>query len=194
MSFFVVFFIHLIPYFFASYINFGRSLLFFYIHLKFTKDFALSLRNFSFPKDKPERTMTFLRFFVVTLVLHAVSARSPSLKQGGAACNPYTNYCMNGGTCYTQYTAQPASTASPATTTTTHQPTTTQYIIVTQPVCDCQPQYAGDRCEISTQITTDKPLSQCAAVQCLNGGECRETGIAPYVVCLWAFSTWYFNF
>ncbi len=129
--------------------------------------------------------MVFLKFLVVTIVLlHTVSAMSPTLKQGGAACNSYTNYCMNGGTCYTQYTTQPASlTTHQTTTTTTQKPTTTQYIIVTQPVCGCQPQFFGDRCEQQVHVETVAP-SRCSSVQCLNGGECRETGIAPYVICL----------
>ena len=85
---------------------------------------------------------------------------------------------------------------------------TTQYVIITQPVCGCQPQFVGDRCE--TPITTVYPLvqptqaptatttttttasyvpiatqaqSRCASHQCLNGGSCLEISINPFVLC-----------
>ena len=46
---------------------------------------------------------------LITLVELSV-AKSPLLKQGGDACMPQPNYCMNGGTCYTQITIAPVAT------------------------------------------------------------------------------------
>lgn len=116
--------------------------------------------------------MILLKTVVTLLVIGIVSAKS-KLKQGGAACYPQQNYCMNGGTCYTQYTTQPVynpttvptttSCVPPVLTTTQVSYTTTQYVIVTQPVCGCQPTYVGDRCETPvtvpsyTQATTTVP-------------------------------------
>jgi hypothetical protein len=133
----------------------------------------------------------------------ALEMRKPTLKQGGAACYPQPNYCMNGGTCYTQYT-QTTMTAPPTqskayptqstttlttsststTTTTTTLGTTTRYTYVTQPVCGCQPQYTGDRCEIATATTSQSTpttvswnnLCKIYADRnmniCQNGGQC----------------------
>ncbi len=82
---------------------------------------------------------------------------------------------------------------------TTQPPTTTQYVWVTEPVCGCQPQYVGDRCEqpVTTQptqaptqpscmVATQAPavLTGCAAISCLNGGYCNEISIQPYGVCV----------
>lgn len=39
--------------------------------------------------------------------LNIAHERRPTLKQGGSACHPQPDYCMNGGTCYTQYTQAP---------------------------------------------------------------------------------------
>ncbi len=113
-------------------------------------------------------------------------SKNPTLKQGGAACYPQPNYCMNGGTCYTQYTQAPVivtTTQAPSTTTTVSTttmppstssqssstlgylitntvstttqsvPTTTKYTWISQPVCGCQPQFNGDRCEIPIPTT-----------------------------------------
>ena len=70
--------------------------------------------------------------------------------------------------------------------------------MVTQPVCGCQPQYAGDRCEVpvtaapttvATQpecvspVVTAKP-SRCDAINCQNGGTCREISMAPFTLCM----------
>lgn len=142
--------------------------------------------------------MLFFKFAILVIAI-GISNAKPGLKEGGAACQPQPDYCMNGGTCYTQYTQRPVYTTvtprpityAPVTTpcatapvtlppvvtnttpcqtprpvtytsapvTTTCQPpvpvyttqapvqTTTQYVWVTQPVCGCQPQYVGDRCE-----------------------------------------------
>lgn len=167
----------------------------------------------------------------IVFIIGLVQAK-PGLKQGGAACYPEPNYCQNGGTCYTQYTQQPVPVTYPTTTSTqeacvqptttpeqcippvvvytttqrpTQPPTTTQYVWVTQPVCGCQPQYVGDRCEqpatqtvapvTTTQacipfateapvVVTVSPVNGCAAVQCLNGGSCQEISIQPYGICI----------
>lgn len=147
--------------------------------------------------------MIILKFILPLFIAGIVSGKTANLKQGGSACYPQPDYCMNGGTCYTQYTAQPVPTtttpcSSPSPTTTTMAPTTTQYIMVTQPVCGCQPQYAGDRCEVpvtaapttvATQpecvspVVTAKP-SRCDAINCQNGGTCREISMAPFTLCI----------
>jgi len=171
--------------------------------------------------------MLFFKLALSVFVMALVKAK-PGLKQGGAACIPEQNYCQNGGTCYTQYTQQPVTVTFPSTTTTTTQPacvppvattteacippvvyttqpptqppTTTQYIWVTEPVCGCQPEYVGNRCEqpvtaepsppVTTQAAcvpfTEAPavVSACAAIQCLNGGSCREINIQPYGICV----------
>ena len=58
------------------------------------------------------------------LLLIGVSQAKPGLKQGGDACLKQggSDYCMNGGTCYTQYTQAPV----PIPTTTTPRPVTSQ--------------------------------------------------------------------
>lgn len=65
------------------------------------------------------------------LMIGIVAAKSASLKQGGSACYPLPNYCMNGGTCYTQYTTQPV-TIPPPTTTPCSEPITTTTTTTTQ--------------------------------------------------------------
>lgn len=176
--------------------------------------------------------MLFFKLALCVFVFGATQAK-PGLKQGGAACFPESNYCLNGGTCYTQYTQQPVPVTMPPTypptttpcsppvttpeacippvvyTTTTTQapPTTTQYVWVTEPVCGCQPQFVGDRCEEPvTEATTlptvtytyapetttqpacipytEAPVSRCDAVQCLNGGSCNEISVEPFVLCV----------
>ena len=63
--------------------------------------------------------MILFKLLISLVAIGLVSAKSASLKQGGAACYPQPDYCMNGGTCYTQYTTEPAYvfTTTPATTT-----------------------------------------------------------------------------
>jgi hypothetical protein len=197
--------------------------------------------------------MLFLKVVLLVIAI-GISDAKPGLKQGGAACVPEPDYCMNGGTCYTQYTQRPVyhtttprpATYAPVTTpcatapptyapvtlppiitttpcqtpqtvTTTCQPpvpvyttqapvqTTTQYVWVTQPVCGCQPQYIGDRCEEPVTLPptlpptlpatthtvcvrpTEQPKpvqSRCEAVQCLNGGTCNEISVEPFTLCV----------
>lgn len=68
--------------------------------------------------------MIILKFILPLLVAGIVSGKTANLKQGGSACYPQPNYCLNGGTCYTQYTAQPITTTT-QTTTPCETPTTT---------------------------------------------------------------------
>ena len=182
--------------------------------------------------------MLLFEYVLLAAVCVSLSlARNPSIRQGGDACAPQPNYCMNGGTCFTQITLAPVVVTTTATTTTTSSPiqicmtfppstttvtsvssttttpattqttttttqtsqaitqtttqagTTTQYVYITQPFCGCQPQYSGDRCEVTLPVTsTSTPTtpftSKCSTIQCFNGGTCRDISVAPFSICM----------
>ncbi|CAF0943117.1 unnamed protein product [Brachionus calyciflorus] len=95
----------------------------------------------------------------------------PLAKQGGVSC--YQSACMNGGTCYTNYNAY----TTPVTTTTT----TTTSSPIPPPLCSCQAQFYGSRCELYNsggsqvqegwnnlcRVYNDKNMNVCQ-----NGGQC----------------------
>lgn len=80
----------------------------------------------------------------------------PIAKQGGSSC--YPSACMNGGTCYTNTATTPSFNS---------------------PICSCQPQFTGSRCEqYSPQPTTSDWNNLCRVYTdrnmniCQNGGQC----------------------
>ncbi len=73
----------------------------------------------------------------------ATASQKYGLRLGGKACESQSNYCQNGGTCYTQVafqTVEPYTTSKP----------------MDKPVCGCQPQYIGPQCQVLL-TTTEQP-------------------------------------
>ncbi|RMZ96451.1 neurogenic locus notch -like protein [Brachionus plicatilis] len=119
-------------------------------------------------QTEPKSKLVTTKFGNLTLKFD--SRVVPLAKQGGASC--YQSACMNGGTCYTNYNVY--NTQPITTTTTTSAPSI-------RPLCSCQAQFSGSRCELynpSNNVPQEGWNNLCRVYNdknmniCQNGGQC----------------------
>ena len=91
---------------------------------------------------------------IITQAPTTATTPVPTTTQTPQTCQPETAAPTTQAPTTTTTTTELCQEPVPITTTTV-APTTTEYVWITQPVCGCQPQFVGDRCE--------QPVTQTAA-------------------------------